>query len=77
MIALKTNNDNIRCYLVLNLNHEDYQFLYVEDGVAHMMSMESYEELELPVSACEGGDEALALLEGRYSFPQKRSYRIS
>lgn len=35
------------------------------------MSMESYEELELPTSACEGGEEALALLEGEiYKLPR-------
>ncbi|KAI9261503.1 hypothetical protein BDA99DRAFT_439281 [Phascolomyces articulosus] len=48
---------------ILNLQDEAYQYLYADDGVLHLMNMETFDEIELPSSACEGGEDAVAMLE--------------
>ncbi|KAI7848247.1 hypothetical protein BDC45DRAFT_450554 [Circinella umbellata] len=48
---------------ILNLQDEAYQYLYADEGVLHLMNMETFDEIELPASACEGGEESVAMLE--------------
>ena len=48
----------------MNLQDEAYQYLYSDEGVLHLMNMETFDEIELPASACEGGEESVAMLEG-------------
>ncbi|KAJ1917807.1 hypothetical protein H4219_002997 [Mycoemilia scoparia] len=44
---------------VIQLIQKDYQLLYVADKKAHLMNMETFEELELPADAIEGGESKL------------------
>lgn len=48
----------------MNLSDEAYQFLYTNGDMIHLLNLETFEEIEMPVSACEGGERAVGLLEG-------------
>ncbi|CAO3673843.1 unnamed protein product [Rhizopus microsporus] len=48
---------------ILNLSDEAYQFLYTNGDMIHLLNLETFEEIEMPVSACEGGERAVGLLE--------------
>ncbi|CEI99167.1 hypothetical protein RMCBS344292_13259 [Rhizopus microsporus] len=39
---------------ILNLSDEAYQFLYTNGDMIHLLNLETFEEIEMPVSACEG-----------------------
>jgi translation elongation factor P/translation initiation factor 5A len=54
----------INCYLfhiVLNLSDEAYQYLYSEGEKIHLLNLESFEEIEMTASTCEG---SVSMLEG-------------
>jgi translation elongation factor P/translation initiation factor 5A len=48
----------------LNLSDEPYQYLYSEGDKIHLLNLESFEEIEMAVSKCDGGDRSVAMLEG-------------
>ncbi|KAI8052778.1 hypothetical protein BDF21DRAFT_371581 [Thamnidium elegans] len=39
---------------ILNLTDEPYQYLYTEGEQVHLLNLESFEEIEMTVSQCEG-----------------------
>lgn len=61
--------------LVLNLQDEPYQYLYTQDNKAYLLSLESFEEAELPLDTCEGGEDAAAMLEGN-RLPRALSFSL-
>lgn len=48
---------------VLTLADESYQYLYSDAGKIHLLHGETFEEIELDESACEGGSKAVGMLE--------------
>ena len=46
------------------MQDELYQYLYSEDGNIHLLHPETFEEIVMPNSACEGGEQAVSMLEG-------------
>ncbi|KAI8389383.1 hypothetical protein BD560DRAFT_452208 [Blakeslea trispora] len=54
------SGDNLE---ILNLSEEPYQYLYSEDDKIHLLNLESFEEIELASSKCEGGSRAVGMLE--------------
>lgn len=58
--------------IVLNLTEEPYQYLYSEGDQIHLLNLETFEEIEMPASRCEGGDKAVSLLEGIAEKKKKR-----
>jgi elongation factor P len=52
-------------FLVLNLSEESYQYLYSEGNQIHLLNLESFEEIEMLASTCEGGERAVNMLEGK------------
>ncbi|KAI8322811.1 hypothetical protein GQ54DRAFT_259354 [Martensiomyces pterosporus] len=53
-------NDSLE---VMQLIQKEYQFLYSDDGKAHLMDMQSFEELAMDMGAFEGGKEKMPFLE--------------
>lgn len=45
----------------MNLTDEPYQYLYTEGEQVHLLNLESFEEIEMTVSQCEG---SVNMLEG-------------
>ncbi|KAJ1965658.1 hypothetical protein GGI12_000605 [Dipsacomyces acuminosporus] len=54
------SNDSLE---VMQLIQKEYQFLYSDDGKAHLMDMQSYEELTMDMDVFEGGKEKIPFLE--------------
>jgi len=50
--------------IVLNLADEAYQYLYSEGDQIHLLNLETFEEIEMTASRCEGGDRSVGMLEG-------------
>ncbi|KAG1142696.1 hypothetical protein G6F37_007405 [Rhizopus arrhizus] len=48
---------------ILNLSDEAYQYLYTIDDQIHLLNLETFEEIEMPSSACEGGERSVSMLE--------------
>ncbi|KAI9276240.1 hypothetical protein BY458DRAFT_453996 [Sporodiniella umbellata] len=48
---------------ILNLHDESFQYLYTKDNQIHLLNMETYEEIEMSMEACEGGERSLQMLE--------------
>ncbi|KAK4509284.1 uncharacterized protein ATC70_007634 [Mucor velutinosus] len=48
---------------ILNLADEAYQYLYSEGDQIHLLNLETFEEIEMTASKCEGGDRSVAMLE--------------
>ncbi|RCI06774.1 hypothetical protein CU098_012844 [Rhizopus stolonifer] len=48
---------------ILNLTEEPYQYLYSEGDKVHLLNLETFEEIEMASSKCEGGDRAVGMLE--------------
>ncbi|KAG2196689.1 hypothetical protein INT46_009612 [Mucor plumbeus] len=48
---------------ILNLADEPYQYLYSEGDQIHLLNLETFEEIEMTTSKCEGGDKAVGMLE--------------
>lgn len=49
----------------MNLSDEAYQYLYTIDDQIHLLNLETFEEIEMPSSACEGGERSVSMLEGK------------
>lgn len=49
----------------MNLTDEPYQYLYTEGEQVHLLNLESFEEIEMTVSQCEG---SVNMLEGMYIY---------
>ncbi|KAI8365403.1 uncharacterized protein BYT42DRAFT_596119 [Radiomyces spectabilis] len=54
------SGDNLE---ILNLQDENYQYLYSDGNAVHLLQPESFETIEMSADACEGGDRALSFLE--------------
>lgn len=50
----------------MNLADEPYQYLYSEGDQIHLLNLETFEEIEMTTSKCEGGDKAVGMLEGMF-----------
>ncbi|KAG1440874.1 hypothetical protein G6F56_011735 [Rhizopus delemar] len=48
---------------ILNLSDESFQYLYTSDNNIHLLNLETFDEIEMPMSACEGGERSVAMLE--------------
>ncbi|KAF7727084.1 hypothetical protein EC973_008047 [Apophysomyces ossiformis] len=48
---------------ILNLQHENYQFLYEDAGSIHLLEPETFEEIEMKAENCEGGLTMAGMLE--------------
>ncbi|KAI8643226.1 hypothetical protein BD408DRAFT_415168 [Parasitella parasitica] len=48
---------------ILNLADEQYQYLYSESDKVHLLNLETFEEIEMASSKCEGGDRSIGMLE--------------
>ncbi|KAI7901100.1 uncharacterized protein BX663DRAFT_475474 [Cokeromyces recurvatus] len=48
---------------ILNLSEEAYQYLYSEGNKVHLLNLESFEEIEMDMSRCEGGERSVNMLE--------------
>lgn len=48
----------------MNLADEPYQYLYSEGDQVHLLNLETFEEIEMVASKCEGGDRSVGMLEG-------------
>jgi elongation factor P len=47
------------------LSDEPYQYLYSEGDQIHLLNLETFEEIEMTASLCEGGERYIAMLEGK------------
>lgn len=56
---------------VLTMQDETYQYLYSDGESIHLLNPETFEEIEMPFSACEGGVEATTMLEGKLQWEVK------
>ncbi|KAJ1950843.1 hypothetical protein FBU59_000491 [Linderina macrospora] len=48
---------------VMTLIQQDFQYLYSDETQAHLMDMQTFEELSMPLENFEGGKDKLAFLE--------------
>ncbi|KAI8139322.1 hypothetical protein BJV82DRAFT_646237 [Fennellomyces sp. T-0311] len=48
---------------ILNMQDEAYQYLYADGTTLHFLNLETFEEIEMPSEACDGGEESFAMLE--------------
>ncbi|KAI7864564.1 hypothetical protein BDF14DRAFT_1744757 [Spinellus fusiger] len=48
---------------ILNLQDEVHQYLYTDGANVHLLHPATFEELEMPLDTCEGGEDAASLLE--------------
>ncbi|KAI9311326.1 hypothetical protein BX666DRAFT_1997257 [Dichotomocladium elegans] len=48
---------------ILNMQDEIFQYLYAEGNTLHLVNTETFDQIEMAKSACEGGDESLSMLE--------------
>lgn len=56
------------------MQDEAYQYLYADGNTLHLLNLETFEEIEMPSEACDGGEESFAMLEGQitvYLFMQQ------
>ncbi|KAJ2596706.1 hypothetical protein H4R99_004814 [Coemansia sp. RSA 1722] len=54
------SNDSLEVMLLVQ---KEYQFLYTADNKAHLMNMQTFEELAMDMDAFEGGKDKMAFLE--------------
>ncbi|KAI9476513.1 MAG: hypothetical protein EXX96DRAFT_596539 [Benjaminiella poitrasii] len=48
---------------ILNLSEEPFQYLYSDGNKVHLLNLESFEEIEMDKSKCEGGERSVNMLE--------------
>ncbi|KAI9021534.1 hypothetical protein CLU79DRAFT_804507 [Phycomyces nitens] len=53
---------------ILNLQDETHQYLYTDGNNVHLLHPETFEEIEMTLDTCEGGEQAAALLEDGMSI---------
>lgn len=58
----------------MNLADEPYQYLYSEGDQIHLLNLETFEEIEMTTSKCEGGDRAVGMLEGMFHLVDQIIY---
>lgn len=49
---------------VLNMQEETMQYLYSEGNTIHLLNPETFDQIEMSMSACEAGEDGAAMLEG-------------
>lgn len=52
---------------VLNMQEETMQYLYSEGNTIHLLNPETFDQIEMSMSACEAGEDGAAMLEGIYT----------